>query len=419
MNRLQMAEEIKSRAPLLAKRDKDEWKNAEKLRAKFVADYSSKRILSLTMDEYVIGKGATNRSFCYRIEREMDPLGRITGATAFKFGVYFGRTKKDPAEQYRFLKRWGGNYNDAFTAVKRAIVDLLEAASNDDRDAIRNNRLSPMLKGKILFLYHPHSFAPIYAREHLEHFMAALNLADSVASLTDMQSALMAYRSSWPELMAQHPALYMRLLYDIFGYPDYEEDSVEKDASSPPTVPLLNEAIDGAVVIDRMPVPLNPLSKDSNSSGKTDYEAHHRTCKRIGDRGEAIVFALEQNRLRDAGKSELAQRIRHVSQENDGLGYDILSFEDDGSKRLIEVKATTEANLDRGFYLSNNEFEKAATLSNYYIYLVFSAMTKHPRILRLKKPAFDGTQFILQPRAYHATISNSVEASVSLADDTD
>jgi hypothetical protein len=48
MNRLDMEEEIAERVPALALRYKDKWKNAEKLRSKFVADYSIPKIRSMT-----------------------------------------------------------------------------------------------------------------------------------------------------------------------------------------------------------------------------------------------------------------------------------------------------------------------------------------------------------------------------------
>jgi hypothetical protein len=86
MNRLEMEEQIKKNVPILVKLYKKDLKRAEKLRADFVTDYPIARINTLTLDEYVIGKGAYNRSFCYRIERDMDSLGRILGANAFKFG---------------------------------------------------------------------------------------------------------------------------------------------------------------------------------------------------------------------------------------------------------------------------------------------------------------------------------------------
>ncbi len=404
MNRLDMAEEIAKRVPMLAKRDEDEWLEAEKLRRAFVADYPLQRIGTLALDEYVIGKGSGNRSFCYRLERTMDTLGKIVGATSFKFGIYFGRTKSDATDKYRFATRWGNTTNEALDAVKNAIVRLLQDAATGDSGAIEKNPLSPMLKGKILFVYYPEKFAPIYSGEHLEHFIAALDLRGSFRCGADMQRALMEYRAGWPELLAQPPALYMRLLYDIFNYPSTGDAS----GTGSPQAPLLDEAIKGAQFIAEMPA--LPVGSDMKPKlpAKPDYEKQARSFKRIGDRGEALVVALERARLIQAGKPELAARLKHVSQEDDSAGYDILSFDEDGSHRPIEVKATTGKNLDRGFYISHNEVEQAKALPNYHLYFVFSAMTNQPRILRCKTPAFNGADFLLRPVAYHVTLSEDV-----------
>src|SRR5712691_4332866 len=211
MNRLAMGEEIAVRVPTLAKGYKEEWKHLESLRRGFVADYPIRKIPTLMLDEYVIGKGGDNRSFCYRLEREMDALGRILGATSFKFGVYYGRTKRDPSERYRFASHWGSSLEEAFTSVKRAIVDLLQAVKKGESQAIDSTRLSRMFKGKLLFLYYPEEFAPIYSRDHLEHFVAALDLSEPLNSGAEMQRALMDYRTTWPQLQRQPAALYMRL----------------------------------------------------------------------------------------------------------------------------------------------------------------------------------------------------------------
>ena len=40
------------------------------------------------------------------------------------------------------------NYREAFSAVKNAIVDLLNAANEDDMDSIRENMLAPTIKGR-------------------------------------------------------------------------------------------------------------------------------------------------------------------------------------------------------------------------------------------------------------------------------
>jgi hypothetical protein len=144
MNRLEMAEHIRKRIPTLALLYKGEWKRAKELQTEFVHDYPLKRIPSLLLDEYAIGKGPSNRSFCYRLEREMDMLGRILGSPADRFGVYYGKAKssRNSSKDYQFAKRWGTNYVEAFTAVKQAIVDLLNAATIGDSQAIYHVTLS-------------------------------------------------------------------------------------------------------------------------------------------------------------------------------------------------------------------------------------------------------------------------------------
>jgi hypothetical protein len=215
-----------------------------------------------------------------------------------------------------------------------------------------------------------------------------------------MQWALMEYRATWPELLAQPPALYMRLLYDIFGYPT--EDNSPDIASV--NVPMLDDAVMGARFLTEMPTLPVEARPSPESHRKTNHDKQGSRLKRIGDRGEAIVLALEKKRLIQTDKPDLAARVKHVSQEDDSAGYDILSFDEDGSHRPIEVKATTGKNLDRGFYLTHNELEKAGALTNYHLYIVFSAMSKQPRILPLKHPALNGADFVLRPVAYHVTL---------------
>jgi hypothetical protein len=96
--------------------------------------------------------------------------------------------------------------------------------------------------------------------------------------------------------------------------------------------------------------------------------------------------------------------VDQVSNRDTSAGFDILSFDEDGRSRHIEVKAC-DANLARGFYISNNELEKSATLKNHYLYLVFSAMSKRPRVLPIPQPALLGSLYSLQPLNDRATLS--------------
>ena len=148
----------------------------------------------------------------------------------------------------------------------------------------------------------------------------------------DMQRALMKYRATWFTLMAQPVPLYMWFLYDLFHYPPDGDSSGAASTS----LPMLNEAVKGAKFITQMPAASAETNVEPGDYEKPDYKAHQKQLKRIGDRGEAIVVALEKKRLSQAGKVDLADRIKHASQENDSVGYDILSFDEDGTDRPIE-----------------------------------------------------------------------------------
>src|SRR5690606_37278310 len=68
----------------------------------------------------------------------------------------------------------------------------------------------------------------------------------------------------------------------------------------------------------------------------------------------------EVARLREAGREDLARDVRLVSMEDDGAGYDLLTFHEDGSERHVEIKTTswTESS-GRCFWLSQNEHLRA------------------------------------------------------------
>lgn len=68
---------------------------------------------------------------------------------------------------------------------------------------------------------------------------------------------------------------------------------------------------------------------------------------------ENHVMALEIDRLTRGSRQDLATLVERVAARDVAAGYDIRSFELDGSDRLIEVKSSTGSNLR--FVLSRNE----------------------------------------------------------------
>lgn len=84
---------------------------------------------------------------------------------------------------------------------------------------------------------------------------------------------------------------------------------------------------------------------------------------------EEMVLAWERNRLVNLGETSLAEAVSRVSAANATAGYDIESFNGDGTSRFIEVKSSTGSGLR--FCWSANERATALRLSkSYWIYFV-------------------------------------------------
>jgi len=104
----------------------------------------------------------------------------------------------------------------------------------------------------------------------------------------------------------------------------------------------------------------------------------------IGRAGEELVLRIEAARLIDEGRKDLVKGIEHTSVlEGDGAGYDIRSFEADGSERLIEVKTTGYAKTTPFFVTRNELAVSNAHASSYQLYRVFS-MRSAPRLFALR-----------------------------------
>jgi hypothetical protein len=109
-----------------------------------------------------------------------------------------------------------------------------------------------------------------------------------------------------------------------------------------------------------------------------------RQMEENGRLGEEFALRAERRRLRQAGKPRLAERVRWISQESIGEGYDILSFETNGEKRYIEVKATTSQ--QNSFDMSANEWNKCQTArDSYYVYFI-KGVRNVPSLRKLCNP---------------------------------
>jgi hypothetical protein len=111
---------------------------------------------------------------------------------------------------------------------------------------------------------------------------------------------------------------------------------------------------------------------------------HHN--RSLGKAGEAFVVDLERRHLIDAERPDLAQKVRWIAAEDgDGAGYDVLSFNQGGHERLIEVK-TTNGSARTPFFLTRNECSLAIERpEDWRIYRVHM-FARAPRIFTVAPP---------------------------------
>ncbi|PWJ53887.1 uncharacterized protein DUF3883 [Dyadobacter jejuensis] len=101
----------------------------------------------------------------------------------------------------------------------------------------------------------------------------------------------------------------------------------------------------------------------------TNYIDNEKENKRIGDLGELLVLQHEQEKLKSLG---IKKSPEHKSKsEGDGLGYDILSYDEGGQEIFIEVK-TTSYSSDTPFFITRNELVCSMQDSNkFFLYRLY------------------------------------------------
>jgi len=181
-------------------------------------------------------------------------------------------------------------------------------------------------------------------------------------------------------------------LIDVF----YKDSSIHKIINADEIFELCSEMINKAN---------EEKSMNGRFSSKRDYVKEYMKNLEIGKLGELFVMHFEKKRLIENGKKALVEGIKHVSEiYGDYYGYDILSFDENGNEKFIEVKTTT-GNIETEFYLSKNEDVKFMNNPNYYIYRVyyFDCEKFEGMIYQVTNTVFN-THFIKTPKEYKVRV---------------
>jgi hypothetical protein len=140
--------------------------------------------------------------------------------------------------------------------------------------------------------------------------------------------------------------------------------------------------------------------KDVAKRAKVDWAQRDAANRRLGRAGELFVLDTQRRKLIKANRLDLAAKTRWVSEEADGDGYDIETFEANGEAVFVEVK-TTSGPVDTPFFLSANELAVwEAKGAQYQLHRVFDFL----KIAKIEVYTGEaGALFDLAPCSYRIT----------------
>jgi len=339
---------VKDLVKFEAEYDSSHEDSALQTRGQFIARFPLDSVDKLTLDEYVVGHHEP--SFCNLVESGTKAWANIQGATSFKFGIYFGRTKSDATRKYRFTEKFGTNEKDAFAAVKAALLDLVQlgAADAPDYAAIDANPLSQMFKAKILSLYYPERFLAMCSSEHLQMIAEIMGFPEDLPS-SQYQNLLLKTKRDDPTTRKWSEPKFMAYLYKVYV-------RAELGGERSITKPKIRK------------------------HRRVDFEEMQKQKSEIGRIAEDYALDWEKKRLAGARLEHLIDKIED-RRERPGYGHDFLSYSADDEHRYIEVKCVAKVSDGHRFFLSDNEHQTSLSPEHkdgYYFYLVFFDGSRNP-----------------------------------------
>lgn len=318
-------------------------------RGAFIRRFPIHSLKKLTLEQYVVGHNEP--TFCNLVESGTLAWANVRGATAFKFGIYYGRIQSDPQRKYRFAEKFGKNKEVAFAAVKAALLELIALGEKHvpDCSQIDANPLSQMFKAKILSLYYPDKFLAVCSTGHLEMLAHELRFPEGLEA-SKYQMLLLNFKQANPITRKWSEPKFMAYLYRV--YVRSNEHQVDSPLKKPKT----------------------------KKHRRINFEEIQKQRQEIGRIAEEYAFKWEKERLIGAKLDHLVNKIKD-RRTSPGYGYDFLSYDADNKHRFIEVKCVAKRNGGHRFFLSENEHQTSLSkdcCNAYYFYLVFFNRKKQP-----------------------------------------
>ena len=294
----------------------------------------------------------------------------------------------------------GDRYNQDTVSVEELRFDLVEIAQRRDGDeqSIEGaKRLKKAINGKI-----PRG-------RHRATFCSALEIISGGQGSMDVifeRFGIPKAPGTWSKLAEDRKATIGQIAgdYGCLELEDKEPDVCDSVVDDDEAL-VLPENMDFAnALVGIPPRRVHRTRSGGETSTSKESTVNHvkraSVTKRIGDLGEEFAIRYERWRLREY--PELRKQIDQVSKRDDSAGYDILSFEEDGSPRYVEVKSTV-GSLTTPFYISAHELDTAEANEDGYVILRVFDLKGAPKCCEIRFPLEGSVD--LSPITFIATFS--------------
>lgn len=279
----------------------EEWREAATAEwDKFLERWPIEKLREMTLDEYVIGGGAKEESFCWWLVRGTVHFDDITGSVRDKFGIYrsFGTYRSSDSE-YKLgenIAKKGITLNEAFKNIRELIVRAAEAARDknlDDQVALKQDTKGwvwPIILRKVSLLYQSREnpyLLPVCATSRIKKLFKARNV--NIRTEKEWEEAQEQFFRFRPE------ADYWSRAYEMMG--DYRQgNSADND---------VDEDDEYAEVLDLLRRRKNVILQGAPGTGKTYAvpEIVTRLCGVAPESEERADVMTAWQKLLDEGRA--------------------------------------------------------------------------------------------------------------------
>ncbi|MCB1834362.1 MAG: DUF3883 domain-containing protein [Geminicoccaceae bacterium] len=223
----------------------------------------------------------------------------------------------------------------------------------------------------------------------------------------NISAVMLGFGQPWIDGYKPAPKIQIALIDAVRRWLDAHPDWLTERAGLDSSNALTGVSEFGTLFIGPPPTFSNqppPIDSDKFKAVARHFDAAERDDRnrKLGAAGERHILEHERTTLRDAGRADLARKIRWTSKEDgDGAGYDIASFEPDGRERLIEVK-TTNGWERTPFYITPNELQVAERNEDCWHLVRLWDFARTPRAFAIRPPLERHISLIAT--AYRATL---------------